>query len=230
MPSITTVAPAEQSIRGYRAVRYGPGESVAVGAPVVGLIAGRPHARQGDFILTHSTGLYGTLIRFGEGLRYWGTDAQFAHWSHAAIFVDDDGTIIEALGGGVQKRNISVYRDTEYVVVYLPESTCRPDRQHAGDFAEFCLSDKYGWLTIVSIGLSLLTGGKFGFGIDGQQICSALVARSIERIGEIFKESEPWHIMPADLAKHFDVRLTGERGRPPERSEGVVAASRPGRR
>ncbi|MCU1239559.1 MAG: hypothetical protein JWO71_285 [Candidatus Acidoferrum typicum] len=216
MPSITTVAPAEQSIGGYHAVRYGPGESVAVGASVVGLIAGRPHARQGDFILTHSTGLYGTLIRFGEGLRYWGTDAQFAHWNHAAIFADDDGTIIEALGGGVQKRNISVYHDTEYVVVYLPVSTSGPDRQQAADFAD------------VSIGLSLLTGGKLGFGIDGQQICSALVARCIERIGEIFKESEPWHIMPADLAKHFDVRLMGDRGRPPERGEGVVAASRPG--
>jgi len=230
MPSMTTVAPADQSIRGYRAVRYGPRESVAVGASVVGLIDERSRARQGDFILTHSTGLYGTLIRFGEALRYWGTDAQFAHWSHAAIFVDDEGTIIEALGGGVQKRNISVYHDTEYVVVYLPESTSRPDRQQAVKFAEHCLRDRYGWLTILSIGLSLLTGGKIGFGIDGQQICSALVARALERIGEIFQESEPWHIMPADLAKHFDVRLTGEKGRPPARTQGLIIESRPGRR
>lgn len=208
-------------------MRYGPRESVAVGAPVAGVVADKPSARVGDFLLTHSTGIYGVLVRFGEALRYWGADAPFAHWSHAAIFVDDDGGLVEALGGGVQKRNISVYSNTEYVVVHLPESTARTDRQQAVAFADHCLNDKYGWLTIVSVGLSLLTGGKFGFGIDGQQICSALVARALERLGEIFTENEPWHIMPADLAKHFDVQLAGERGRPPKRTQGVVAESRP---
>jgi hypothetical protein len=39
------------------------------------------------------------------------------------------------------------------------------------------------------------------------------VARCIERIGEIFPEGEPWHLMPADFAKHFDVRITGDKGR-----------------
>jgi len=62
----------------------------------------------GDFILTHSTGVFGQLIRFGQHLRYTGSEKVFAHWSHAAIVVNDSGDIIEALGGGVQKRNISV--------------------------------------------------------------------------------------------------------------------------
>ena len=98
------------------------------------------------------------------------------------------------------------------------------------DFAEFSLNDSYGWLTIVNIGLCLLTGAKFSFGIDGQQICSALVARCLERIGEIFPEAEPWHIMPADLAKHFKVQLTGDKGQPPNPDEGVVRFSKPGHR
>jgi hypothetical protein len=59
------------------------------------------------------------LIGFGEAIRYWGKDKIFAHWSQAAIFVDENGNIIEALGGGVQKRNMSVSHDTEYVVVHL---------------------------------------------------------------------------------------------------------------
>lgn len=187
-------------------------------------------AQPGDFILTHSAGIYGGLIRFGEALRYWGTDKVFAHWSHAAIFVDEGGNIIEALGSGVQKRNISLYRGTEYVVVHLPPATAPLDRKEAVDFAEFCLKDAYGWLTIVNIGVCLLTGAKFSFGIDGQQICSALVARCLERIGEIFHEAEPWHIMPADLAKHFNIQLTGEKGKPPNPDEGVVRFSKPGRR
>ncbi len=208
----------------------GPHESVATPESPAAQLGTKLPARPGDFILTHSTGVYGRLIRFGEALRYRGPDKVFAHWSHAAIFADESGNIIEALGGGVQKRNIAVYDGTEYVVVHLPPATSTIDRQQAVDFAEFSLNDPYGWLTIVSVSLCLLTGAKLSFGVDGQQICSALVARSLERIGEIFTENEPWHLMPADLAKHFDVCLVGERGTVPRSDLGVVAASRPGRR
>jgi uncharacterized protein YycO len=214
----------------FRVLRYGPNESVVTAAAARGRPTEKPVARPGDFILTHSSGLYGTLIRFGEALRYSGPDKIFAHWSHAAIFVDDQGDIIEALGGGVQKRNISVYTETEYVVVHLPEGTSPDDRLHAIGFADFSLTDPYGWFTIVSIGFCLLTGAKFSFGVDGQQICSALVARCLERIGEIFTENEPWHLMPADLAKHFDVRLVGERGRIPDQDKGILAWSKLGRK
>jgi hypothetical protein len=81
-------------------------------------------------------------------------------------------------------------------------------------FAEASVGDPYGWLTIVSIGLTLVTGAKFNFNVDGQQICSGLVSRAEERTGVIFEDSasagpkdlrEPSHIMPADLAKYYDV-------------------------
>lgn len=215
---------------GFQVVRYGPHESVPTAESAAARAMAQPVARPADFILTHSTGVYGQLIRFGEALRYRGWNKIFAHWSHAAIFADESGDIIEALGGGVQKRNISVYEGTEYVVVHLPVSTSPTDRQHAVEFAEFCLNDAYGWLTIVSISLCLLTGSKFSFGVDGEQICSALVARSLERIGEIFTENEPWQLMPADLAKHFDVRLVGERGQVPDPDTGVIRFSKLGRR
>jgi len=213
----------------WNVLRYGPNESVPT--KTTGTVSTtNPAALPGDFMLTHSSGIYGRLIRFGEALRYWGQDKVFAHWSHAAIFVDDAGDIVEALSGGVQQRNISVYHATEYVVVHLPATTAPLDRQHSVQFAEFCLNEPYGWLTIVNIGLCLLTGSKLSFSIDGQQICSALVARCVERIGEIFAEAEPWNLMPADLAKHFDVRLTGEKGQPPNPDVGVIRFSKPGRR
>jgi uncharacterized protein YycO len=215
---------------GYQVRRYGPNESVPLVTAAAPISATNPSALPGDFILTHSSGIYGRVIRFGEALRYRGQDKVFAHWSHAAIFVDNDGNIIEALGGGVQKRNISVYHGTEYVVVHLPLITTPPDRDEAVKFADFCLNDAYGWLTIINVALCLLTGAKISFGVDGQQICSALVARCIERIGEIFTEAEPWHIMPADLAKHFDVRLTGDKGQPPNWDKGVIRFSKPGKR
>ena len=208
-----------------RCERYGPKERVAIPLQPLASDTGKSAALPGDFILTHSSGWYGNLIRFGQTFRYRGSDKIFAHWSHAAIFVDDSGNIIEALGGGVQKRNIAEMDDTEYVVVHLPEDTSALDRQHAVEFANFCLHDSYGWLTIISIAFCLVTGAKFSFGVDGQQICSALVARCLERVGDIFNRYEPWHLVPADLAQHFNVRLTGEKGQAPPQETGVSASS-----
>jgi len=48
------------------------------------------------------------------------------------------------------------------------------------------------------------TGAKFTFGIEGQMICSGLVARSQERTHAIFNRT-PSHVMPADLAKYYQV-------------------------
>jgi hypothetical protein len=172
-------------------LHFGPGEQVVNPCP-------------GDFILTHGASWTSRMIRFGQMLRYWGPDKIFTRWNHAAIFINEEGDIIEALGGGVQRRNISVYKQTEYHVVHL-ENVVDINRAHEVEFAQACLDDHYGWLTIVSIALSLLTGSKLGFGVDGQEICSALVARCLERTGEIFP-TDPWHIMPADLAKYFNVQ------------------------
>ncbi|HKW18710.1 MAG TPA: hypothetical protein VJO35_14480 [Terriglobales bacterium] len=225
------VAPATVfQFRDFPRERYGPGESVTALSTATAEVAQRPMARAGDFLLTHSSGVYGQLIRFGERIRYRGAEKIFAHWSHAAIFVNDNGDIIEALGGGVQKRNISVYHNTEYVVVHLPRITAQADRDQAIAFAEYCLAEPYGWLTIVSIALTLLFGAKLNFGVDGQQICSALVARCLERIGTIFTENEPWQLMPADLAEHFHVTQIGEQGKVPPMTEGLITASKPGKR
>jgi hypothetical protein len=158
----------------------------------------------GDFLLTHGNSWTSQLIRFGQTLRYTGEDRVFTRWNHAAIFVAENGDIVEALGGGVQRRNVAVYKDTEYHVVRL-QTFLDINRQHEAAFALACLNDRYGFLTLLSIGLSLLSGSKLGFGVDGQEICSALVARCLERTGKIFQQ-DPWHMTPADLAKHYDVR------------------------
>ena len=113
-----------------------------------------------------------------------------------------DGSIVEALGGGVNRRHIDRYAGTEYTVVRIdaPE----PDRLQAVEFAEWSLGQPYGWTVIASIAVSLLTGAKFSFGYEGQHICSGLVARALERTGVIFNRT-PSHITPADLAKYFSV-------------------------
>ncbi len=201
-------------VHGRTVQRFGPGEEVVEPVP-------------GDFILTHGASWTSRMIRFGQKLRYWGKDRIYTRWNHAAIFVAQNGDIVEALGAGVQRRNISVYKGTEYHVIHL-QNALAEDRDHEVEFALACLDDSYGWLTILSIALSLLSASKFGFGVDGQEICSALVARCLERTGEIFPE-DPWHLMPADLAKYFDVRpsdLNAAFGKVPDRTAAVQIRSK----
>ena len=159
----------------------------------------------GDFILTHGQSFFSGLIRFGQRLRFWGSDRPFAWWNHAAIIVSPTGDLIEALGPGVLRTHISKYRPVEYHLVSISGMVSGNDRDEVVAFAEWCLDLQYAWMTIVSIALSLLTGAKFSFGFDGQAICSGLVARALERTNAIFNRT-PSHIMPADLAKYFDVK------------------------
>ena len=187
--------PFEAAVVGKAAVRrFGPGEHATPG-----------DFEPGDFILTHGSSLFSHLIRFGQRLRFWGRDRPFAWWNHAAMIVSNEGDLIEALGPGVQRSHIKKYQPTEYHLVSIAAIVSGNDRAEAVAFATWCLGLKYGYVTIVSIALSLLTGGKFTFGFDGQAICSGLVARALERTQAIFNRT-PSHIVPADLAKYFAVK------------------------
>jgi hypothetical protein len=193
--------------------RFGPGETVVT-----------PQA--GDFLLTHAVGFSSDLIRWGQKIRYNGPNAGFAHWSHAAMFVDTNGEIVEAILAGVQQRNVSVYKDTEYHVIRLTDATDK-ERAHAVAFVEHCLNDHYGYVTDLSLMFSLLTGRKFFFGEDGQMICSGMVARALERTGAIF-QYDSWHMLPADLAEAFNVQSTpgASKGTVPDAAEGVSRRSK----
>jgi uncharacterized protein YycO len=177
--------------------RYGAGEEATDWQP-------------GDFILTHGDAWTSRLIRIGQRLRIRGRDAVFTYWNHAAMVVSDHGDLIEALGGGVSRTDASKYRAKDYHVIDSGASS--PDRDEAVAFASWCADEQapYGFVTLASIAWTLLTGAKFSFFVDGSEICSGLVARCQERTGAIFNR-DPIHIMPADLAKYFQVEPpTGE--------------------
>lgn len=176
--------------------RVGPGDTATEYAP-------------GDFILTHGDAWTSKMIRFGQSLRIHGADRKYTWWNHAALIVSDGGDLVEALGAGVLRTTLSKYQPVEYHVVRTGAS--QPDRSEVVAFGEWAAGDKtgadrqrYGFITIASISWTLLTGAKFTFAIEGQMICSGLVARSQERTHAIFNRT-PSHIMPADLAKYYDV-------------------------
>jgi hypothetical protein len=158
----------------------------------------------GDFILTHSRGVFASIIRFGQAIRFVGSNRRFTWWSHAALIVSPEGDLVEALGNGVRRTNISNYAATDFQLVRLESLATEHDREQIVRYGKWALGQEYDWLTIVSIALSLMTGARLSFGFDGQSICSGLVARALERSNCIFDRS-PSHIMPADLAYYFSV-------------------------
>ncbi len=202
---------AEQVAPGYCATGFKHVDGVVEVAP------GAP--RPGDFILTHGNEWTSKLIRFGQSLRYRGPMAKYTYWNHTALIVDTKGAIVEALGTGVALRSIHDYDPTQYTVVRIDAS--EEDRMQAATFARSCVGSEYGWISIVSIAISLVTGGSFAFAIDGQLICSGLVARSLERTTAIFKH-DPARIMPAELAEIYGVEPPSPgtpKGRPPGRAK-----------
>ncbi len=156
----------------------------------------------GDFILTHGLEWSSALIRFGQKLRFRGRDEKYAYWNHAALVINADLDLVEALAGGVEQTNLRKYFGTDYHLVRIDASD--EDREEVVSYTRSCVSATYGYLTIVSLFFTCLTGGKFSFAIDGQHICSGLVARAQERTHAIFNR-DPEHIMPADLAKYYQV-------------------------
>ena len=157
---------------------------------------------RGDFVLVAGTHFNSGVIRLGQRLRIHGSDRQYVKWTHAALIVDRDGGLIEAVGAGVRRWHLDRYRDDDYVVVRI--QTSEEDRDEVVRFAEWALENgcRYSRLQTVSMALSMLTGSKLTFFIDGQFVCSGLVARALERTGSIF-DRDSSHIAPADLAKYF---------------------------
>jgi hypothetical protein len=161
--------------------------------------------RPGDFILTHGPTWSHWLIRFGQRLGSPSQDHRYAHWDHAALVVSEHGDLIESVGGrGVVRSHAAKYRDADYLLVHITASASA--RREAVRFAEWAAAHRtrYGWFSIVSIFFALATKGRFTFLVDGQEICSGVVARALERTGALFCRT-PSHIMPAELAKHYGV-------------------------
>lgn len=154
--------------------------------------------RPGDFILTQGKGFLPWLIRFGQEFRY--NNREFTKWSHVALITSIDGEIIEAQAKGIVVDHISKYTPKEYFVVHIDATDA--DREQMLAFARACVGSKYGMATFFSIGMSLLTGLKLSFGFDGEEVCSGLVARALERTQAIFPRDAS-HISPADLASYY---------------------------
>ncbi|MGH3912835.1 MAG: hypothetical protein ACRDTC_05415 [Pseudonocardiaceae bacterium] len=157
----------------------------------------------GDFILVKGHGPRARLIEFCQKLRIHDADRKYVELMHAALIVDRDGTLIEAVGRGVIRTSLHKYTERDYEIYRIKAS--HEDRMQVVTFARWMEKRRVscGPLTVVSIALTLLTGSKLAFYKEGEFVCSGLVAAALERAGYIFGRSAR-HTTPAELARYFD--------------------------
>ncbi len=146
----------------------------------------------GDFIVTHGNDI------FDKGIQLFTSSP----WNHAAIIIDNDGTIAELTSKGIEQNNISKYDAKERFVVHMDFSD--EDRGEVLTYAKYMLAkhDAYGFLTIISIGFKILTKSRLVVKLDGTLICSEFVARALSEGGLIWPK-DPSLITPADLYNFF---------------------------
>lgn len=176
-----------------RVERYGPGEAAT-------------SLRPGDFILTHRRRRpMPALIALAQRRRFRGEARAYAHWSHAALIVDTDGTLVEAEGTGVRRSPIAKYREDEYHLVRLDGRLDDEQRSAAVAAAERWVGDAFGYLVMFSLTVWLLTGLPLRLARRDHQICSGLVAHALAIGGQRFPR-EAAFVLPADLAAAYDAR------------------------
>lgn len=164
-----------------------------------------PKYRVGDFILTHHGRWIGAAIRWCQGIRFRGDKRAYTFWNHAALIVSDQGDLVEALTRtGATRSHISKYKNVEYTLVSTHAAPL--DQTQIIYYADRVVGEKYGYLNDFCVFVGYLTGNKLNFGFQGQIMCSALVARAMERMGAYFNRL-PDSIAPADLAQYYSVKI-----------------------
>ncbi len=146
-----------------------------------------------------ATTTLGKLIQAGERARFG--DSDFARWTHSTLIVSETGEIAEAIESGVALDNLDKYRGSDYIIVHVPALDVQ--RQLACAFAKNRVGDKYGILNFIGLAFQALFGWKLSVNIDGQYICSGLVARATEKYIAAYPRS-PEDMMPGDLAYFWD--------------------------
>lgn len=154
----------------------------------------------GDLVFAHGRGIISAAIRLVQS---WRSPKADARWNHVAVLMNQDRHgnwwVIQAEGHGVKQAKLSdVAPGGSYEVVKCPASA-NPAR-----VVEFALSQvgvKYGFLTVASILLNVLTPKSIAIRKPHTWVCSALVAGSLWYAG--WPISQAWkdlyQVTPADL-------------------------------
>jgi hypothetical protein len=168
-----------------------------------------PHA--GDFLLTgvKAQGIVSWAIKTGSWLRRY--EKPYRRFSHTALVISDEGEIAEAVARGVIRSPLTKYEQDDYVLVRTEVDP--HDCSQVLEFTESVLGarepgnkaeTRYGFWTFAGLALYCVTGAQLCVQMAGTAICSGFVSDALTRAGFIWARP-PFSMMPADLARHFEV-------------------------
>lgn len=140
-------------------------------------------------VFTHGTGLVDRLIQL------W----THSHWNHVALRLPD-GSLVEAVGQGIRPAPGDKYDHGDYDQFTIPLGESEERDVVAYAQAMVARHERYGFLTIATIALALLTGFRLVVELDGTLICSEFAARALEHGGLIF-DRDAALISPEDLRR-----------------------------
>ena len=154
-------------------------------------------ALPGDLIFCRGSGIVSRAIRLAERIR-WRAGSK---WNHVAVLEAKSlagWTVVQAGGRGVTSTPLSAMAPGGgYVVVPAPE-TCRED---VVAFARAQVGSQYGYLTIASIVVTLLSPNFVNVMLPNTWICSALAAESLRAGGWVHNWPDVYQVSPAALSE-----------------------------
>jgi hypothetical protein len=155
----------------------------------------------GDVIFAHAKkDFIGRAIQLAERLRWNGGSL----WNHAAIITDVDKVagkiqIVQAESRGVTCKWFNSPGDIAPNGHVLVIRRRQPDYLKSVEFAKSQVSDPYGYLTILSIAVSIVAPWFLTVRKPGTWICSALVAESLRAGGWLHDWQDIYMVSPAQL-------------------------------
>lgn len=173
---------------------YGPGETCT--DPDIG-----------DLILVRTDDIFAKVIQFGEGLRLRGEDKVFARVNHAMTVVANTPIprVQQMIGGGGVVTDLSGYLHLVYAVVNVSGATTS-QRFAAAEAALWYVGIGYGWPSVASDSIYLLTGLPVVLTVGQSVVCSAAAAAAQRCLGLVPNKAD-LAVLPSDLAKWCQVRL-----------------------
>ena len=145
----------------------------------------------GDIFVVRENHPFDVLIRFAQRRRFAVTDAEF---NHCGIISTASGETIEALWSGVSYGSVHNYPDRK--IISIPDDATR---FHILQWSAKRVGDRYSFVSLFVLVLSLMVGAKFRFGRRGTYICSGLVASALTYAGIDMGDDPEW-VVPAEIA------------------------------
>lgn len=162
----------------------------------------------GDVGFACQPGFINWWIKFAQRRKY-GKNSPAAKWNHTFMVTSYQGDLVQAVSSGMEKGHLADYAGQDIELRRPPYAAGEAANAVAATEELWADHSRYGMLTIASVALSLLTGTKLRFGLDGTEICSGAVSYALTRanvdVGQDAEFNTPADVYSYALAQKWAV-------------------------